>query len=139
MRNAWEHPLCAFRALCGKKSSSDKVFVEFMDKSVHLVTEELVHFAEAALGVEGGEVEVVALDAAGGHDVVADELGPGCLGFVKWLTGVLFQDPIAVVAADGFVEGVSFASMPQARRIRATSAVNSVGGVAVSGNSSRRA
>lgn len=45
--------------------------VEVVDDLVHLAAEELVHFAEAALGVEGGVVEVVALvgesgDEAGG-------------------------------------------------------------------------
>lgn len=79
--------------------------VDFLDQLVHRIAEELVHCAEAALGVEGGEVEVVALEAEGCHDVVADELVEGCLGFVEGLAGVLFEDPVAVVAADGGVEG----------------------------------
>ena len=57
------------------------------------------------MGVEGGEVEVVALKAEGGHDVVADELEEGGLGFVEGLASVLLENPVAVVTADGGVEG----------------------------------
>jgi len=53
--------------------------VEFLDQLVHLIAEELVHFAETALGIEGGVVEVVAFEAEGGDDVVAL-----CAG--RWLT-----------------------------------------------------
>ena len=64
-----------------------------------------MHFAEAALGVEGGVVEVVALEVEGGHDVIADEFEPGDLCGLEGLTGVLAENPVAVVTANGVGEG----------------------------------
>lgn len=87
------------------KASSHQLPVDFLNQRIHAIAEELVNFAEAALGVEGGEVEVVALEAEGGHEVVADHFQEGGLGGGEGLAGVLFEDPVAVVAADGGVEG----------------------------------
>ncbi len=52
-----------------KNSSSGESLVHVRDDWLHAIAEELVHFAEAALGVEGGEVEVVALEAERGGEV----------------------------------------------------------------------
>lgn len=68
-------------------ASRHQLPVDFLDQLVHAIAEELMHFAEAALGVEGGVVEVVALEAEGIHDVIADELEEGGLGFGKFLLG----------------------------------------------------
>jgi len=95
-------PICA---ICGSISLGNQVFIELGDDGIELVAEELVHFAEAALGIEGGVFEVFALKTEGGSDVVADHLQPSGLGFIKRLAGILAENPVAVVAADGGVEG----------------------------------
>jgi hypothetical protein len=90
------------------KGSRHHLPVEFLNHLIHLIAKELVYFAEAALGVEGGVVEVVALEAERRHDVVADELKEGGLAlsefFLSGDTGVFAHDPGLEVAADGVAE-----------------------------------
>jgi hypothetical protein len=66
------------------KGSRHQLPVEFLNQLIHLIAKELVHFAEAALGIEGGVVEVVALEAERLHDGVAEgrELGIAAAGCV---------------------------------------------------------
>lgn len=62
-----------------------------------------MHLAQAALGVEGGHFQVVAVQVEGAGDVVADHVEPGHLFFVEFLAGaaVVLHDPALEVFADG--------------------------------------
>ena len=88
--------------------SRRQLLVQFSDERVNTFAEELIHFAEAALGVEGRVFEVFGVEAEGIHDVVADELEPGGLGRREGISGVFAHDPVAVVAAHGVGEGREF-------------------------------
>ncbi len=96
------HSVCSVHSVV-QHSSCGESLVHFGDHAVHAVAEELVHFTEATLGVEGGGKVQQAGDDAGGFVEERQRLA-GVLNPFQLRSGVVLRLVLdGGVFADGLV------------------------------------